>query len=155
MKTSKLLFIAVVLLLTNNSVFPMGPAWFTGGNNSTSPAINFLGTTDQQPLVIRTNNFERMRILDGPATGGFVGIGTQSPVDRLQIGFGDTRIGEINTAGSGTFPDYGRMLWFSGGPSGSAAKANTSENPVRRSIFDLLHSYRHFENNPFFRKFQG
>lgn len=39
------------------------PAWLLSGNAGTTPATNFLGTTDAQPLVIRTNNTERSRIL--------------------------------------------------------------------------------------------
>jgi hypothetical protein len=39
-----------------------GLAWLLTGNGGTNPAVNFLGTTDAQPLVIRTNNLERMRI---------------------------------------------------------------------------------------------
>jgi hypothetical protein len=38
-------------------------SWLTTGNSSTNPAINFIGTTDAQPLVIRTNNTEKMRVL--------------------------------------------------------------------------------------------
>ncbi|HOF07761.1 MAG TPA: hypothetical protein PKY44_06995 [Bacteroidales bacterium] len=38
-------------------------AWLLTGNSGTDTATNFLGTTDAQPLVIRTNNTERSRIL--------------------------------------------------------------------------------------------
>jgi hypothetical protein len=38
-------------------------AWLLSGNAGTTPTTNFLGTTDAQPLVIRTNNTERSRIL--------------------------------------------------------------------------------------------
>lgn len=37
-------------------------AWTTTGNNGLSAATNFLGTTDSVDLVIKTNNFERMRV---------------------------------------------------------------------------------------------
>jgi hypothetical protein len=40
-----------------------------------------LGTTDNQDLVIRTNNTEKMRIL----SGGNVGIGTTTPAQRLDV----------------------------------------------------------------------
>ncbi len=43
-----------------------GPAvadpWFTTGNTGTNPATNFLGTTDNQALVFRTNNVEEARL---------------------------------------------------------------------------------------------
>ena len=49
-----------------------GTAWSLAGNAGTTPATNFLGTTDSQPLVFRTANTERMRL---DATGR-LGIGT-------------------------------------------------------------------------------
>jgi hypothetical protein len=58
-----------------------GSAWALTGNSGTNPAVNFLGTTDAQPLVIRTNNTERVRVT---ATGN-VGIGTAAPALRLAI----------------------------------------------------------------------
>jgi hypothetical protein len=36
--------------------------WLLGGNSGTNPGSQFLGTTDGQPLVFRTNNAERLRI---------------------------------------------------------------------------------------------
>ncbi|MGA0833902.1 MAG: beta strand repeat-containing protein, partial [Candidatus Kapaibacteriota bacterium] len=56
-------------------------AWSLTGNASTSPVSNFLGTTDAQPLVMRTNNAERMRIL----SGGNVGIGVTNPAEKLDV----------------------------------------------------------------------
>ena len=41
-------------------------AWKIDGNSATSDATNFLGTTDAQALVVKTNNTEKMRVL---ATG--------------------------------------------------------------------------------------
>jgi|APLak6261674355_1056100.scaffolds.fasta_scaffold00204_10 hypothetical protein len=37
-------------------------SWELTGNSGTNPATNFLGTTDSQPLVIKTNGAEAMRI---------------------------------------------------------------------------------------------
>lgn len=33
-----------------------GPAWLLNGNSATNPATNFIGTTDNQPLVFKINN---------------------------------------------------------------------------------------------------
>lgn len=61
--------------------------WLLGGNTGTLPASNFLGTTDGQPLIFRTNAIERMRILGNsvPATEGFIGIGTATPTNKLHL----------------------------------------------------------------------
>jgi hypothetical protein len=40
-------------------------AWSTLGNLGTVPATNFLGTIDNQALVFRTNNLEKLRITTG------------------------------------------------------------------------------------------
>jgi hypothetical protein len=60
---------------------PQSTAWALTGNSGTNPTVNFLGTTDAQPLVIRTDNTERMRIT---ATGD-VGIGTSTPAATLDV----------------------------------------------------------------------
>jgi hypothetical protein len=39
-------------------------AWALTGNSGTDPAVNFLGTRDAQPLVIRTDNIERVRVTE-------------------------------------------------------------------------------------------
>ena len=54
-------------------------AWRATGNTGTNPASHFLGTTDNVPLVIKTNNTEQMRI----QPNGFVGIGTNNPFSLL------------------------------------------------------------------------
>jgi len=60
-------------------------SWSLTGNSGTNPANNFLGTTDNQPLVFRTNNSERVRI----DTNGNVGIGTTTPGAKLHVIDGD------------------------------------------------------------------
>lgn len=49
--------------------------WALKGNAGTSPATNFVGTTDNADLVIRTNNTEKMRV----TSGGAVGINQPAP----------------------------------------------------------------------------
>ena len=44
--------------------------WNIIGNAGTTAGTNFIGTTDNQPLVFKTNSTENMRIL----TSGNVGI---------------------------------------------------------------------------------
>jgi hypothetical protein len=56
-------------------------AWDLNGNAGTTPAENFLGTTDNQPLVIRTNGAEALRI----DTHANVGIKTPNPTTALHV----------------------------------------------------------------------
>lgn len=42
-------------------------SWLLGGNAGTNPGVNFIGTTDAQDLVFKTNGTETMRIIE--ATG--------------------------------------------------------------------------------------
>jgi hypothetical protein len=72
----------------NPTALVTGSAWALTGNSGTNPAVNFLGTADAQPLVIRTNNTERVRVT---ATGN-VGIGTAAPTERLQVSDGNVAI---------------------------------------------------------------
>jgi len=70
----------LILLVSVASQGPLvnaeGPAvWRTSGNFGTDPTVNFIGTTDNQPLVVKTNNVEQIRI----TPDGKVGIGTASP----------------------------------------------------------------------------
>lgn len=82
--------------------------WELLGNTGTSPATNFIGTVDAVDFITRTSNAERIRV----TAGGDVGVGTNSPVARLHVGYGNARIGEINPSNTGTFPSYGRYLFF-------------------------------------------
>ena len=44
------------------SSFTFAQSWNITGNSGTAPASNFIGTTDNQPLTLKTNNTERLRI---------------------------------------------------------------------------------------------
>lgn len=77
-------------------------AWQTLGNSGTNPATNFLGTIDNQDLVFRTNNTEKVRIL----ANGDVGIGTSTPAQKLVVN-GNVQVGEATT-----IPGDGNILTF-------------------------------------------
>jgi hypothetical protein len=53
--------------------------WGVTGNAGTTPTTNFIGTTDNQPLVLRTNNVERARL----DADGDLGLGVTSPLWRI------------------------------------------------------------------------
>jgi len=61
-------------------LFDSDIGWALTGNANTTPGTNFLGTTDAQDLVIKTNNTEQIRV----NTDGKTGIGI-TPSSKLHI----------------------------------------------------------------------
>ncbi len=55
--------------------------WHIGGNAGINAATDFLGTTDAQPVILKTNNIERIRIL----SSGETGFGTTTPATNVHI----------------------------------------------------------------------
>ena len=80
-------------------------AWNTNGNAATNPAADFLGTTDAQPLVVRTNSTEAMRV----DPSGKVGVGTKTPQNSLHVGPGSSTIlsSRVNAVVASSAPDAG------------------------------------------------
>lgn len=64
----------------NNRAF-----WRLTGNSGTNPVTNFLGTTDNQPLVLKTNNTERIRL----ANSGNLGMNHTAPAEKTNISNGN------------------------------------------------------------------
>lgn len=60
---------------TDPSTLGGGNSWSINGNTGTNPTTNYLGTTDAQDLVLRTNNTERIRF----TSGGVINIPGLSP----------------------------------------------------------------------------
>lgn len=87
---------AWVRLLNNDG--NNGLSWLTTGNNGTTVANNFIGTIDNQSFAIRTNNTERMRILNT----GLVGINTTAPVMMLDVTWNTTTANNAAIRGSVT-----------------------------------------------------
>ncbi|MBL7891958.1 MAG: hypothetical protein JNL63_04970 [Bacteroidia bacterium] len=64
-------------------------SWMLKGNKAKQK--NFLGTTNDFPLIFKTNNIERIRIANA---SGNVGIGVTNPGEKLEVN------GNIKTSGS-------------------------------------------------------
>jgi hypothetical protein len=71
--------------------------WNLTGNSGTISTTNFLGTTDNQPLALRTNNTEQARL----DTAGNLGLGTTNPTERLTVRGNAHVLGEDNPAAKG------------------------------------------------------
>ena len=60
-------------------------SWSLSGNSGTSVATNYIGTSDNTALLIKTNGTERIRV----GTDGNVGIGATTPGAKLEVSGGD------------------------------------------------------------------
>jgi hypothetical protein len=85
-----------------------GDFWSLLGNPATNPALNFVGTSDAQPLVVRTNNVERMRV----TANGLVGIGTLAPQTPLHVNQNRETGSDILV----TSPEFARMRMVAEAP---------------------------------------
>jgi hypothetical protein len=72
-------------------------AWALTGNGGTDPAGQFLGTTDSQPLVLKTDGVEAMRI----GSFGDVGIGIPWPSAKLHVDGGTFDALRVDSTGAG------------------------------------------------------
>jgi len=68
--------------------------WDTDGNAGTSPLTNFIGTTDAQPLVLRTRNVPTLRL--EPSTVLFNGV----PITANVIGGSSANFAEVGVRGA-------------------------------------------------------
>jgi trimeric autotransporter adhesin len=83
--------------------------WNLKGNTGTTPGTHFIGTTDPQSLVFKSNGSEGMRL----NTSGNIGIGTPSPNARLNIMGGDIMLGTA-TPTMTIYPDSSRKMIIRG-----------------------------------------
>lgn len=103
--------------------------WRLTGNAGTNSTTNFLGTTDNQPLIFRTNNTERMRVL----TDGKVWIGTTTALaldnNILNIRSDDAAGQRALAARSDTMAIYGEAT-DGLGPGVAGVYANTATGGI-------------------------
>ncbi|MCX6190533.1 MAG: hypothetical protein NTW54_13245 [Bacteroidetes bacterium] len=103
---------------TKGSYVPKS-SWNLTGNTATDPATNFIGTTDAQPFILKTNGVERIRVL----SGGNIGIGVTVPTAHLHLMAGSTAAGKaplkfttqaagLTTVEQGTMELIGNSLQF-------------------------------------------
>ena len=71
-----------IVISTNNQAGGGGTSyWSLTGNSGTTPATNFVGTTDAQDLVFRSNNLERYRV----SSNGNVVVNNTTPIGTDQF----------------------------------------------------------------------
>jgi hypothetical protein len=102
--------ISILLIGLFLSFTGFAQSWSLTGNAGTNPPTNFLGTTDNQRLVFKTDSTERMTIL----ANGKVGIGLSAPNSLLHV-FSTTAATQADI--SGTDP---ALYFYSGGTPSSS-----------------------------------
>ncbi len=94
---TNVLDLQLVALHWNSSGTWTSDGWLLNGNAGLNPALDYLGTSDGQPLVLRTNGVEALRI----DPFGNVGVGVAAPHTRLTV--------QGNTAVTGTVVVSGQI----------------------------------------------
>lgn len=102
--------------------------WSLTGNAGTDPATHFLGTTDDQPLVLKTNGTEQMRITQSgvivqSSDRQFGMLITGGSNDGIDIGPVDEDGVDITTAGTAGTGGDGIHIGSAGSPSTTSASA--------------------------------
>lgn len=137
-------YITALLLLSislsskaqNETLNPSGAFWKTTGNSGTNSGTNFIGTTNNVSLRVRTNNTERV-VIDST---GNVGIGTASPLQKLDV-VGNFKLSQAFMPG-GLAGTSGQML-LSGGTNTAPTwspftMANTSATTIIAKYYASL-----------------
>lgn len=151
-----------VLSIEDGNSVTLSDDWRTTGNTGTNPTTNFLGTTDSQDLVLRTNNLERLRLtttgrLEFNNTFNNIFIGNDAGLsDNLAFNHGNIAIGQealmtnvvssSNTAiGNGAMKlstGLGTSVAFGNSALGNAVNGNNSVAIGRNSLLNNLNSVR-------------
>ncbi len=90
--------------------------WGLTGNSGTDSTVNFIGTSDNSPVVVKTNNTERLRV----TRTGNVGIGG-APSQKLEVKDGNFLLSNSGSAGELRFQEPN-------GENFTAFKAQTQNN---------------------------
>jgi hypothetical protein len=109
----KLLLLFTLLAFTFSGVNAQSDYWNLDGNSGTTSS-HFIGTTDNQPLIFKTNGTERMRLLPNKS---FLGIGIPIPQATLHLHYqydmGDPsqKLLQLTTDGTGSLNGNGFSIF--------------------------------------------
>jgi hypothetical protein len=137
----------------NGNVFAGTPgntsnAWSLTGNTGTNPATNFLGTTDNNPVIFKSNNTERLRITET----GLIGIGITNPTSKIHI------VDPVNAVIQATSANgYGGIVLQGNGPDARSFLSLDNSNSSRRWLISHRsgNSFPGQQDKLFFSVFDG
>ncbi|MBL3550137.1 MULTISPECIES: hypothetical protein [Chryseobacterium] len=132
-----IVLLAAVFSLTANA------QWSLTGNASTIPGTNFIGTSDTQPLVFKTNNIEKMRIsLDGRFT--FYNIATPGQVWDKNLFFGGGMDNPLTT--NNAVFGMGALTQLTEG-GGNTAIGNNAISLMTNGLFNVAVGFNSMRNS--------
>jgi len=121
----------VVLTVGAGAHEAVGQSWDLVGNAGTDPSVNFIGTTDNQPLEILVNNQRAFRlepnlagnapnVIGGSVSNAVIGLTVSATIaggisNTVTASYGAVAGGTGNTAGAGAFVGGGTGNVASGG----------------------------------------
>ena len=123
----KMFFIIAGLLLTV-SVFAQ---WSLTGNSGTNPATNFIGTTDNQPLVFRVNNTH----------SGYIQPFSNTSLGYMSFGYSNVGMLAVNNTAFGSYSLGSNTSGRSNTSVGSFALNVNSSGGYNVAIGDYALSY--------------
>ena len=107
-----------------------GTFWALGGNGGTAAGTNFLGTTDSQPLVLKVNSAQVLRLEPGVTNpnliGGHSGNAAAAGTSGVTIAGGGLANPSDLASGNVVYDDYGTI----GGGSNNRAGNDDGESQV-------------------------
>lgn len=96
-------------VIVSNNKAATGGGWALNGNSGTNPTNDFIGTSDNQPFIIKSNNQMVAEFRFGAPSNNYIGtnfqrtgvgiIGTGAPTHTLEVGLADLAGGSQGALG--------------------------------------------------------
>lgn len=134
----------IILLAAVAGIQASAQSWNLTGNSGTNPTTNFIGTTDNQSLILKTNNAEKMRItpegrfiFHGVTTAGqlwdknlFFGGGMDQTTSTNNAVFGMGALTQLTEGGGNTAVGTNAMSIFTNGIMNVAIGFNSMRSSI-------------------------
>jgi hypothetical protein len=125
----------VTVTPSGNTLTISGGGWALQGNAGTSPAQNFLGTTDNQPLELRVNNARALRVEPNAVTANLIG---GAPDNQAAGGAYGAVVGGGGQTGEGNVA--GGIFSFIGGGRANVVQTDGNESAIVGGYQNMIYT---------------